>query len=100
MKLTETIIKIVLSILFLVCLLNMPYGYFQLVRFLGMVGFAILAYNTYQKNQTWFVIWLASAILINPIFKISLGREIWNIVDVIWAILLIASIFIKQTKTE
>lgn len=100
MKLTETIIKIVLSILFLVFLLDMPYGYFQLVRFLGMVGFAILAYNTYQKNQTWFVIWLASAILINPIFKISLGREIWNIVDVIWAILLIASIFIKQTKTE
>lgn len=100
MKLTETIIKITLSILFLVCLLDMPYGYFQLVRFLGMVGFAILAYNTYQKNQTWFVIWLASAILINPIFKISLGREIWNIVDVIWAILLIASIFIKQTKTE
>lgn len=100
MKLTETIIKIILSILFLVCLLDMPYGYFQLVRFLGMVGFAILAYNNYQKYQTWFVIWLASAVLINPILKISLGREIWNIVDVIWAILLIASIFIKQTKTE
>ncbi len=100
MKSTETIIKIILSILFLVCLLDMPYGYFQLVRFFGMVGFAILAYNNYQKNQTWFVIWLGSAVLINPIFKISLGREIWNIVDVIWAILLITSIFIKQTKTE
>lgn len=100
MKSTETIIKIILSILFLVCLLDMPYGYFQLVRFFGMVGFAILAYNNYQKNQTWFVIWLGSAVLINPIFKISLGREIWNIVDVIWAILLIASILIKQTKTE
>jgi hypothetical protein len=100
MKLTETIIKIILSILFLVCLLDMPYGYFQLVRFLGMVGFAILAYNDYQKNQTWFVIWLASAILINPIFKIALGRDIWNVVDVIWAILLISSIFIKQAKTE
>ena len=100
MKKTENIIKVILCILFLVCLLDMPYGYFQLVRFLGMVGFAILAYNNYQKNQTWFVIWLASAILINPIFKISLGRDIWNIVDVIWAILLIASIFIKQVKTE
>jgi hypothetical protein len=100
MKLTETIIKIILSILFLVCLLDMPYGYFQLVRFLGMVGFAILAYNDCQKNQTWFVIWLASAILINPIFKIALGRDIWNVVDVIWAILLISSIFIKQAKTE
>jgi len=100
MKATENIIKIVLSILFLVCLLDMPYGYYQLVRFLGMAGFAILAYNSYQKNQTWFVIWLASAILINPIFKISLGREIWNMVDVLWAIILIASIFIFQNKKK
>lgn len=100
MEKTENIIKVILSILFLVCLLDMPYGYFQLVRFLGMVGFAILAYNNYQKKQTWFVIWLASAILINPIFKISLGRDIWNVVDVIWAILLIASILIKQAKRE
>jgi hypothetical protein len=100
MKTTENIIKIVLSILFLICLLDMPYGYFQLVRFLGMVEFAILAYNNYQKNQTLFIIWLASAILINPIFKIALGREIWNIVDVIWAIILLASIFFNQTKTK
>ena len=66
-----------------------------------MVGFAILAYGQYKKNDTWFVIWLASAILINPIFKISLGKEIWNIVDIIWAVLLIGSIFLtKQAKGE
>lgn len=100
MNKTENLIKIILSILFLVCLLDMPYGYFQLVRFLGMVGFAILAYNNYQKNQTFFIIWLASAVLINPIFKITLGREIWNIVDVIWAIILIVSIFIKPNQVK
>ena len=100
MKSTEAPIKIILSILFLVCLLDMPYGYFQLVRFLGMVGFAILAFKNYQKNQGFFVLWLASAILINPIFKISLGRDIWNIIDVIWAILLVASIFFNQTKAK
>uniref|UniRef100_UPI00404828ED DUF6804 family protein n=1 Tax=Roseivirga sp. TaxID=1964215 RepID=UPI00404828ED len=37
MKNVENIIKVVLSILFLVCLLDMPYGYFQLVRFIGIV---------------------------------------------------------------
>lgn len=100
MNKTENLIKIILSILFLVCLLDMPYGYFQLVRFLGMVGFAILAYHNYQKNQTFFIIWLASAVLINPIFKITLGREIWNIVDVIWAIILIFSIFIKPNQVK
>lgn len=100
MNKTENLIKIILSILFLVCLLDMPYGYFQLVRFLGMVGFAILAYHNYQKNQTFFIIWLASAVLINPIFKITLGREIWNIIDVIWAIILIVSIFIKPNQVK
>ena len=90
-------IKIILSILFLVCLLDMPYGYYQFVRFIGMVGFGLLAFENYQKNQTWFVIWISSALLINPFFKIALGRDMWNIIDLIWAVLLIVSmILIKR----
>ncbi|MDB9755930.1 hypothetical protein OAB20_06560, partial [Winogradskyella sp.] len=87
-------LKVVLAILFVGCLFDMNYGYYQLVRFFGMIGFGILAFDNYEKNKTWFIIWLSSAILINPIFKIALGREIWNIIDIIWAILLIISIFI------
>ena len=93
-----TYLKLGLAILFLVCLFNMPYGYYQLVRFLGMVGFAVLAYQNYQKNQTWFVIWLASALLINPFIKVSLGRSLWNVVDVVWAILLVWSIFEERRQ--
>lgn len=89
-------IKATLSILFLVCLLDMPYGYYQFVRFIGMVGFGILAFENYQNNQTWFVIWISSALLINPFFKIALGRDLWNIIDVIWAILLIVSMIINN----
>lgn len=89
-------IKIILSILFLVCLLDMPYGYYQFVRFIGMIGFGLLAFENYQKNQTWFVIWISSALLINPFFKIALGRDMWNIVDVIWAVLLVVSIFLNK----
>jgi hypothetical protein len=97
---SPNILKAALAILLLGCLLDMPYAYFQLVRFIGMVGFGILAAGEYQKRQTWFIIWLCSAILINPIFKISLGREIWNVVDVIWAILLVASIFIPLAESK
>ena len=89
-------IKIILSILFLVCLFDMPYGYYQFVRFLGMIGFGLLAFDNYQKNQTWFVIWISSALLINPFFKIALGRDMWNIVDVIWAVLLIVSMILNK----
>ena len=89
-------IEIILSILFLICLLDMPYGYYQCVRFIGMIGFGLLAFENYQNNQTWFVIWISSALLINPFFKIALGRDIWNIVDVIWAVLLIMSLILHK----
>ena len=45
-------IKITLSILLLLCLFNMPYGYYQATRFIGMVGFLLLAYSTYEGNKT------------------------------------------------
>ena len=89
-------LKVVLAIFFVVCLFDMDYDYYQLVRFIGMVGFGILAFNIYKINKIWFLIWFSSAILINPIFKIALGRELWNIIDIIWAILLIASIFVNR----
>jgi hypothetical protein len=89
-------IKISLSILFLVCLLDMPYGYYQFARFIGMIGFGLLAFDNYQKNKTWFIIWISSALLINPFFKIALGRDIWNIIDIIWAVLLIMSLILNK----
>jgi hypothetical protein len=39
----EKTIKIILAILLFACLLDMPYGFFQLVRFVALVGFGILA---------------------------------------------------------
>ncbi|MGN8058721.1 DUF6804 family protein [Pedobacter sp. 22163] len=37
-----TLIKILLAGLLIICLANMPYGYYQLIRFLAMVGFGML----------------------------------------------------------
>ena len=88
--------KIILCVLFFVCLFDMPYGYYQFVRFIGMIGFGLLAIENYQKNQTWFIIWISSALLINPFFKIALGRDMWNIIDVIWAVLLIVSMILNK----
>jgi len=93
----ENAIKIILALLFFICLADMPYGYFQLVRFAGLVGFAILAYlASEKKDKTEMIIYICLAILFQPLFKIALGREIWNIVDVIVGIGLIISIFWKR----
>lgn len=97
----ENAIKFGLIILLLGCLADMPYGYFQLVRFLGMVGFLYIAFLEKEKGHgSFFIFWILSAILINPIFKISLGRELWNLVDVAWALLLVVSVFYKSTDSD
>lgn len=83
-------IKLVLSILFIGCLWDWPYGYYQMVRFSGMIGFIWLAVIENNKSIKKYV-WLASAIMINPIFKIALGREIWNVIDVVWVIIFIST---------
>jgi len=90
-------IKVILAILFMGCLLDMPYGYFQLVRFVGMGGFILLAYfDSSRKDKTLMIIWILFALLINPFIKVALGRAIWNVVDVIWAITLIITIFLNK----
>lgn len=90
-------IKLGLAVLLFLCLADMPYGYYQLVRFAGLIGFTILAYKAYEINQrTGMIIFVGLALLFQPFFKISLGREIWNVVDVIVGVGLLLSIFIKN----
>lgn len=93
----DKIIKIVLAILFFLCLLDMPYGYFQFVRFAGMIGFVYLAYQANAKKQTQLAfVSICLAILFQPIFKISLGRTLWNIVDVIVGLFLMFNVFYRK----
>jgi len=94
-------IKIVLAVLFFLCLVDMPYGFYQFVRFAGLIGFAILAYQANdQGRQTEMIIYGGLALLFQPFFKIALGREMWNIVDVVVGIGLLISIFMKPKESQ
>jgi len=94
-------IKIVLAILFFLCLADMPYGFYQFVRFAGLIGFAILAYQANQQGrQTEMIIFGGLALLFQPFFKVALGRQMWNIVDVVVGLGLIVSIFIKPKSQD
>ncbi len=94
-------IKVILSILFFICLADMSYGYYQFVRFAGLIGFVILAYQANQQGrQTEMIIYGGLALLFQPFFKIALGRQMWNIVDVIVGIGLLISIFIKPKESQ
>jgi hypothetical protein len=92
-------IKIILAILMFICLADVPYGYFQFVRFAALVGFGILAIAaSNEDNQTEMFIYGALALLFQPFFKVALGREVWNVVDVIVGAGLLISIFTSKNK--
>ena len=107
-------VYIVLSVLLLLCLAPMPYGYYQLVRFIAMTIFGVIAWlhyatrhssrlyvtevqegyikddsTTIHSKVSMAIVFGALALLFQPFFKIALGRILWNIVDVIVAGMLI-----------
>jgi hypothetical protein len=98
MKLTaEKLIKIALAILLILCLFHMPYFYYQFFRFVAVVGFAILAYYEYErKNIPLVIVLVGLALLFQPLVKVALGRHTWNIVDVVVAVGLVVSLFVRR----
>ena len=93
-------LKLFISVLLFICLLDVPYGYYQFVRFVGLIGFAVLSYQANQQSkQTEMIIYCGLALLFQPFFKVALGRQMWNIVDVIVGIGLLISIFMKPKES-
>ena len=89
---------LILAALLILCLAPMPYGYYQLVRFIALVLFAVFAYNTWRQEQRPLAVVLgALALLFQPFVKIVLGRTMWNIVDVLVALLLL-SLILKEKR--
>lgn len=92
--------KVLLIVALLICLMPMPYGYYILVRFASTIIFGLMAYNYYEKsNKSMGIICGVLSLLFQPLVKVPLGREMWNIVDVLAALLLFYLI-IKERQTK
>ena len=87
------ITKILLAILLFVCLANMPYGYYQLIRIISPILFCYFSWYHFNINEkTIAILFLFFALLFQPFIKIALGRELWNIIDVIVGVFLIVNV--------
>lgn len=92
--------NILLAIALLICLLPMPYGYYILIRYISAIVFGVMAYDYYcQKQKKMFIITLSLTLLFQPFKMIPLGRDVWNVVDVIVAIFLIY-LFLKKKNSQ
>ena len=90
-----------IAVIMLVIALNPenPYGYYVILRIVCCVVFgylAVIAHQQEKKEWTWIL--GITAFIYNPIFRVSLNREIWTIVNVIT--ILIAMVSIKYNGKE
>ena len=92
-------IQVAIAILLLLCLFSMPYGFYMFIRFISTIGFAFLTFHYYKmKKEKLAITFGIAALLFQPFFKVALGRDLWIIIDIIMAILLI--ILVTKEKRQ
>lgn len=95
----STPIKIILAGFLLLTLFDMPYGYYQFLRIAATAGFGYLAYLGFKSKYRFTpLLWAAGALLFNPVFKIALKKDTWQLFDIAFALLIIASLFFETKK--
>lgn len=83
------ILRIGMIVLLLLCVFDMPYGYFQFLRIAAFVVFGLLAWEYRESEQKlFFALYLVGALLFNPVFPVHLGRALWLVMDLAYAALL------------
>lgn len=75
-----------IAVALLLCLFDMPYGYYTIVRFTATAAFAFFSFQAYEGgNKKGMLLFIALAVLFQPFIQLPLGRAIWICVDVLVA---------------
>ncbi|MGO4289854.1 DUF6804 family protein [Chitinophaga sp. RAB17] len=94
-------LKVVLMILCGICLLKMPYGSYVFFRYVAFTLFLLFCVEAFKRKYTNLgIVWAVSAFMISPFVKPPLGRTLWNIVDVIWIVVLLGTLVVDLRKVN
>lgn len=89
-------------IMLLAAVLNLPYGFYTLLRFVVSGAAIYVAYCVYNfRHDTSWKFWTLGfiALLFNPFFPIHLDKEIWIFLDLFTAIVF-AIIILKENARQ
>jgi hypothetical protein len=89
--------SLIIAVMLIVAVASLPYGYYQLLRWVTCAVAVFIAFKSYGWHKTW-AVWLfgAIAVLFNPIVPIHLTKEIWQPIDIVSAILFGISAFMLR----
>jgi len=86
------------AILLFLAFLELPYGYYTLLR-LVVTGVSLYAaFGLLEKGSVNFWVMLAIAVLFNPLIPVHLSKEIWVPIDIIVGIYFAAYKINRQTS--
>ena len=90
-------VSIVVGAACLLALADWPYGYYQILR-LAVTAYAVWLAACYADERASLWVWIFSvlAVLYNPIFKISMTRDLHGIINVITAALIFGAMFARR----
>jgi len=93
------LLKIVLIILCGICLLRMPYGYYVFFRYVSFALFLLFCVDALKRKHINIgIVWAISAFIVSPFVKLALGRTLWNVIDVIWIVIILRSLIVDFRK--
>jgi FtsH-binding integral membrane protein len=93
-------IRLLAIVLLAFAFFKQPYWYYQCVHWVicgSAIASAVFAHREKQNAFTW--IFIAVAILFNPFFPFYFHREIWQVIDVLAAIVFAASLALFRRPT-
>src|ERR1700682_1603545 len=77
-------IKIILAFFLFLCLLKMPYSYYEIMRWVVVIGCTILAVSAFSEKRFLLAfIFVGIVILFQPIHKFYIHKETWHTIDII-----------------
>jgi hypothetical protein len=98
------ILPLVIAAILFISIAELPYGFYQLMRFIVPILSAIYAYILYcddEKFTMWMIPNILAVIMWNPILPIYFDKETWVIIDIIFGIsqlVLAGHTYIKDNK--
>ena len=92
--------SLIAAAMLLGALSDLPYGYYQLLRFVVCGAGVFVAYAAYNWQKIW-AGWLFGfiAVLFNPLIPIHLSHGLWQPIDVICALLFVVIALILKKPT-
>lgn len=93
--------RVVAAVAAAVAVARLPYGYYELLRWLVCAVAAFTAWRASELRRSgWAWVFIVLALVFNPVVPVRLRRETWAWADIAAAVLLLVSLATIRPRSE